>query len=101
MLGLLRGDHPAALEAFGALAARRPNVAWFECAVARELAASGRHAEARVMLEALAADGYRRLTENYELATLGGYFMLAEVCAELGDAGRAAELYARMLPTRT
>lgn len=98
MLATLRGDHDAALRAFGCIGVREPNVAWVDCAIARELARSGEHAGARARLQALARDGYRRITDQHELATLGAFLMLAEACAELGEAAYAPALYDHMLP---
>jgi len=98
MLGILRGDHDAAIAMIRQMAARRPNVAWLDCALARELAFSDRRAAASGILTALASDGYRRITDYHQHSTLGALFHLAEACGELGDAERAGELYQLLMP---
>ncbi|HMI90897.1 MAG TPA: hypothetical protein VK509_06010, partial [Polyangiales bacterium] len=97
MLGMLRGDHELATTMVQQMAARYPNVPWLECALVREHAYAGRRAEAEQQFE-LVAGRYERLERHHEHSCLGAYFLLAEACAELGDARRAAELYDRMLP---
>ncbi|HKP63436.1 MAG TPA: AAA family ATPase [Polyangiales bacterium] len=98
MLGMLRGDHDAAIATIRQMAARRPDVPWLECALAREFAFSGRRSEAALLLAALASDGYRRVTDYHQHSSLGAMFLLAEACGELGDARHAEELYPLLLP---
>ena len=56
----------------------------------------GRADEARAEFEAIAADGLERIPKDARWVTCMTY--LAEVCAFLGDAERAAVLYAELLP---
>jgi tetratricopeptide (TPR) repeat protein len=80
------------------MAARRPDVAWLDCALAREFAFSGHRTDASLILAALASDGYRRITDYHQHSALGALFHLAEACGELGDAKRGDELYRLLLP---
>jgi len=56
----------------------------------------GRAAEARAEFEVIASAGFDRLPQDGRWVTSMTY--LAEVCARLGDAERAALLYAELLP---
>jgi DNA-binding NarL/FixJ family response regulator len=56
----------------------------------------GRAAESRTEFEAIAAAGFDSLPQDGRWVTCMTY--LAEVCAFLGDAGRAALLYAELAP---
>jgi DNA-binding winged helix-turn-helix (wHTH) protein len=98
-LASLRGDHKAALAALVLIDTRvRNNLAWAHCAIARELALSGDELAARFRLDAFAANGFRRITDHHELATLACFYLLAETCAALGDKAHAQALYGRLLP---
>jgi tetratricopeptide (TPR) repeat protein len=96
MIALLRDDHASALAALARMAARYPDLAWVDCALARQHAALGDRAEAERWLARASADGYVRI-ENHH-TTLGAYLHLTEACVELGDTRRAAQLYRRMTP---
>jgi tetratricopeptide (TPR) repeat protein len=98
MLSMLRGDHEQASTLIERMGERSPNVPWFESARAREHAFAGRRAEAESQLRRLARDRYRQVEERHGHSCLGAYFMLAETCAELGDARLVGELYECMLP---
>ena len=94
-----RGDHVEAVTLLEAMSGRRNyEVPWIDSVIAHQLALSGRTAEARARLDALAQYGFARVCQQHELSTLGCYYLLAELCVELGDAARAVELYERMLP---
>ena len=69
--------------------------AW-RCALAQFYAIAGREAEARGELEALAADGFADLPRDTNWLT--SMALLANVCARLGDAPRAALLYDLLRP---
>jgi DNA-binding winged helix-turn-helix (wHTH) protein len=98
-LASLRGDHKAALDALVKIDVREHgNLAWAQCAMARELAFSGDTLGARFRLDALAADNFRRVTDHHELATLACFYALAETCVALGDKMHAQALYTRMQP---
>ena len=98
MLGMLRGEHEGTAALVRRMRERTPDLSWLDCALARQHAFSGQRAEAELRLDALAGAGYRRVEQSHEHSCLGAYYLLAEACAELGDARRAAELHARMLP---
>lgn len=78
-----------------ALADEHPIPAW-NCALAFLYGELGREAEARQQFELLAARDFRDLpSDPLWLVSVGS---LAEACAYLGDAPRAARLYEMMLP---
>ena len=69
--------------------------AW-RCALAQFYAIAGREAEARGELDALAADDFADLPRDTNWLT--SMALLANVCARLGDAPRAALLYDLLRP---
>ncbi len=72
-----------------AAATWRPGLALVYCEL-------GLAAEARAELERIAAEGFERIPNDARWVTCMTF--LAEVCAYLGDAERAAVLYAELLP---
>jgi tetratricopeptide (TPR) repeat protein len=60
---------------------------------------SGRDGAARRVLEETAADGWAELMRDPEMIGTVGW--LAEACARLDDAPRAAQLYERLLPWKS
>ena len=82
--------------ALRAHADRLPQVATFSCALAFVLVEEGREAEARRLFEALAAEDFTTIPRGF--VWLLNLSFLAEVCAMLGDASRAAILYRLLLP---
>ena len=62
------------------------------------LVRAGRLEEARAGFEDLAAGGFSEL--HNDVTWLPAMFLLADVCAALGDAGRAATLFERLVPYR-
>ena len=73
-----------------------PGLLVFPCALAALHTETGRQAEARQALEALASDDFADLPSKQEWFFGAG--LLAEVCAALGDRSRAAALYELLLP---
>lgn len=81
---------------FRAFAEQLPWTALFPSVLALLYCEAGRAAEARRLLETLAANEFADITRGYVwLLTMA---FLAEVCAILGDTRRAAALYPLLLP---
>src|SRR5206468_1689780 len=57
---------------------------------------AGRRGVARELFERAAAGGFAEVQSDH--TRLGSLMSLADACAELGDAERAEDLYAMMLP---
>jgi tetratricopeptide (TPR) repeat protein len=73
-----------------------PTYPIWRCVLAQMTAALGYAAEARDLLEALAADGFVHLPfDETWLASMG---FLAETASAVGDAERASEIYRLLLP---
>jgi DNA-binding winged helix-turn-helix (wHTH) protein/tetratricopeptide (TPR) repeat protein len=91
LLARERGDSAGVLTQLGpALPARQGPTHWVKALVARAQLALGRREEARALFEDLAAGGFGDVPRNVRwTATL---VEIAGLCAELGDAGRAARL---------
>jgi DNA-binding SARP family transcriptional activator/tetratricopeptide (TPR) repeat protein len=85
----LEGPVRAYAERFGTIPGWRCVLAWL-------LAETGRPDEARAMLDAFAADGFRGLP--LDGIWLGAVAYLAEAAAALGDATHAAQLYELLEP---
>ncbi|MGZ4299410.1 MAG: serine/threonine-protein kinase [Solirubrobacteraceae bacterium] len=96
MLRLLQGRLPELEQPLRMLAASRPEMVGYACAVAAMLTQAGRPAEAQAELERLTAaglDGFPKdCTHMLMLALVG------DVAAELGDAGRARQIYEWLEP---
>jgi tetratricopeptide (TPR) repeat protein len=77
-------------------AKENPTYPVWRCVLANMLVELGSTTEARTELEALAADGFRRLPfdEEWEVSMC----FLAETAVRVGDGPRAATLYERLLP---
>ena len=96
MLRLLQGRLPELEQPLRTLAASRPEMVGYACALAAMLSQAGRPAEAQAELERLTASGLdgfpKDCTHLLMLALVG------DVAAELGDAGRARQVYDWLLP---
>jgi tetratricopeptide (TPR) repeat protein len=96
MLRLLQGRLPELEQPLRTLAAARPEMVGYACAVAAMLTQAGRPAEAQAELERLTASGLegfpKDCTHMLMLALVG------DVAAELGDAGRARQVYEWLEP---
>jgi hypothetical protein len=78
------------------LVEEHPEPIVFRCALTALRCELGQRAEARDLLETLAADGLGELPTRQEWFLGAG--LLAEVCTRLGDRPRAATLYDLLLP---
>ncbi len=96
MLRLLQGRLPELEQPLRALAASRPEMVGYACALAALLSQAGRPAEAQAELERLTASGLdgfpKDCTHMLMLALIG------DVAAELGDASRARQIYDWLAP---
>ena len=96
MLRLLQGRLPELEQPLRALAASRPEMVGYACALAAMLSQAGRPAEAQAELERLTASGLdgfpKDCTHMLMLALIG------DVAAELGDAARARQIYDWLAP---
>lgn len=96
MLRLLQGRLPELEQPLRTLAASRPEMVGYACALAAMLSQAGRPAEAQAELERLTASGLdgfpKDCTHLLMLALVG------DVAAELGDAARARQIYDWLLP---
>jgi tetratricopeptide (TPR) repeat protein len=96
MLRLLQGRLPELEQPMRTLAASRPEMVGYACALAAMLSQAGRPAEAQAELERLTASGLdgfpKDCTHLLMLALIG------DVAAELGDAARAREIYEWLTP---
>jgi tetratricopeptide (TPR) repeat protein len=96
MLRLLQGRLPELEQPLRALAASRPEMVGYACALAAMLSQAGRPAEAQAELERLTASGLdgfpKDCTHMLMLALIG------DVAAELGDASRARQIYDWLAP---
>ena len=96
MLRLLQGRLPELEQPLRALAASRPEMVGYACALAALLSQAGRPAEAQAELERLTASGLdgfpKDCTHMLMLALVG------DVAAELGDAARARQIYDWLSP---
>ena len=96
MLRLLQGRLPELEQPLRMMAASRPEMVGYACALAAMLSQAGRHAEAQAELERLTASGLdgfpKDCTHTLMLALVG------DVAAELGDVARAKETYAWLAP---
>jgi tetratricopeptide (TPR) repeat protein len=72
-----------------------PTLTAFRCILASLYAEDGRDAEARAILEALAATEFEVLPDNDKLY---GWSLLGEVCYALDDRAHAPTLYGLLLP---
>ncbi len=73
-----------------------PQITAWRCGLAFVYAATGRESEARREFEQLAANDFAAVERD--ILWIVAVTMLAEVCAVLGDAARAAQLYQLLLP---
>lgn len=96
LLRRLQGRFHELEDQIKASAERYPGIAAFRVALALLYAESGRLDEARSAFESLAADEFAAVPED--ATWIGALCHLAETCAALGDADRAALLYRRLLP---
>jgi serine/threonine protein kinase/tetratricopeptide (TPR) repeat protein len=96
MLRLLQGRLPELEQPLRAVAASRPEMVGYACALAAMLSQAGRPAEAQAELERLTASGLdgfpKDCTHMLMLALVG------DVAAELGDASRARQIYDWLAP---
>ncbi len=96
MLRLLQGRLPELEQPLRTLAASRPEMVGYACALAAMLTQAGRPAEAQAELERLTASGLdgfpKDCTHLLMLALVG------DVAAELGDATRARQIYEWLMP---
>ena len=96
MLRLLQGRLPELEQPLRGVAAARPEMVGYACALAAMLSQAGRAAEAQAELERLTASGLdgfpKDCTHLLMLALVG------DVAAELGDADRARQVYDWLLP---
>ena len=96
MLRLLQGRLPELEQPLRTLAASRPEMVGYACALAAMLSQAGRSAEAQAELERLTASGLdgfpKDCTHLLMLALIG------DVAAELGDAARARQIYDWLMP---
>jgi tetratricopeptide (TPR) repeat protein len=96
MLRLLQGRLPELEQPLRTLAASRPEMVGYACALAAMLSQAGRPAEAQAELERLTASGLdgfpKDCTHLLMLALVG------DVAADLGDAPRARQIYDWLLP---
>jgi tetratricopeptide (TPR) repeat protein len=96
MLRLLQGRLPELEQPLRGVAAARPEMVGYACALAAMLSQAGRSAEAQAELERLTASGLdgfpKDCTHLLMLALVG------DVAAELGDADRAREVYDWLTP---
>jgi serine/threonine protein kinase len=96
MLRLLQGRLPELEQPLRGLAASRPEMVGYACALAAMFTQAGRHAEAQAELERLTASGLdgfpKDCTHMLMLALVG------EVAADLGDGARARRVYDWLLP---
>ena len=96
MLRYLQGRLPELEQPLRTLAASRPEMVGYACALAAMLSQAGRAAEAQAELERLTApglDGFPKdCTHVLMLALIG------DVAAELGDAARSRQIYDWLLP---
>jgi tetratricopeptide (TPR) repeat protein len=96
MLRLLQGRLPELEQPLRTLAASRPEMVGYACALAAMLSQAGRPAEAQAELERLTASGLdgfpKDCTHLLMLALIG------DVAAELGDAARARQIYEWLTP---
>ncbi len=96
MLRLLQGRLPELEQPLRTLAASRPEMVGYACALSAMLSQAGRPAEAQAELERLTASGLdgfpKDCTHLLMLALVG------DVAAELGDAARARQIYDWLLP---
>jgi hypothetical protein len=100
-LALLRRDQDRRDEfralVYGGLHEASEILVWRVASVLADLEA-GNQAEARGAFDAIAANGFRDLPEDFFTGV--ALAMLAEVCAALGDQASAAALYEVLLPAR-
>jgi eukaryotic-like serine/threonine-protein kinase len=98
MLRYLQGRLPELEQPLRAVAASRPEMVGYACALAAMLSQAGRFAEAQAELERLTASGLagfpKDCTHLLMLALVG------DVAAELGDVARARQLYDWLEPYR-
>jgi eukaryotic-like serine/threonine-protein kinase len=96
MLRLLQGRLPELEQPLRGVAAARPEMVGYACALAAMLSQAGRPAEAQAELERLTASGLdgfpKDCTHLLMLALVG------DVAAELGDADRARQVYDWLMP---
>ncbi|MGZ6260855.1 MAG: ATP-binding protein, partial [Candidatus Limnocylindrales bacterium] len=96
MLRLLQGRLPELEQPLRAVAAARPEMVGYACAMAAMLSQAGRPAEAQAELERLTASGLdgfpKDCTHLLQLALVG------DVAAELGDVERARQVYDWLAP---
>jgi hypothetical protein len=96
MLRLLQGRLPELEQPLRTLAASRPEMVGYACALSAMLSQAGRPAEAQAELERLTASGLdgfpKDCTHLLMLALVG------DVAAELGDGARARQIYDWLLP---
>jgi tetratricopeptide (TPR) repeat protein len=78
--------------------AANPQLPAWRAALATLLCEAGGHDEARHEFELLAADGFTGIPQDGDWMI--AITLLADSCTELGDAERAARLYALLLPYR-
>ena len=76
--------------------AKNPLIVFARCALQLSFLQLGRPEDARAEFDIVAEDGFRRVARDWNW--LPSMFVLAEVCAELGDAARAETLYALLAP---
>ncbi|HLZ71009.1 MAG TPA: AAA family ATPase [Dehalococcoidia bacterium] len=96
ILRILQGRLEGLQEVLQGFAAEYPSMAVWRCGLAYLYAELELEAEARVTLEAVAADGFETIPQdNLWLTSLTS---LAECCAFLADAERAIQLYDLLLP---
>ena len=95
-LRLVQGRQGEAFDAVRLAAEAYPMVPGYRCVLALMLAESGDLDGARVEFERFARDDFSAIPPDANWTTSFG--ALAEVCAALGDAPRAAALHQRLLP---
>jgi tetratricopeptide (TPR) repeat protein len=94
----IRYDQGRIDEVLGAMAraaARPESMPYTRASLAVAFCELGRPEEARPFLDELAADGFGSVFRYDQIMVFG---MLAQVCADLGDRQRAAELYDLLIP---
>jgi class 3 adenylate cyclase len=87
------GELEAPLRAF---IAQNPLIVFARCGLLLSLIQLGRHAEARIEFENLAKDDFGFVPRDWNW--LPSMFVLADVCADLGEAKHAAILYRLLAP---
>lgn len=98
MIRLLQGRLPELEQPLRAMAASRPEMVGYRCALAAMLVQAGRPAEAQNELERLTAAGPDGLPKDCTHMLM--LALTAEVAADLGDRARADLLYDWILPYR-